>query len=620
MNRLTIPAALGAALLLGACKKEAPPLLYEPVPVARRDITVAAEAAGTVEPILVVDVKSRASGTILSLRAETGDVVRQGDTLVLVDRRDPTNTLNQAQADLAVAQAQLANAESQKRRTDLMFQQQLVSEQEYEAANLTYANARAQLVRAETQVQTARDALDDTNVRAPINGVVITKNVEVGNVIASATRDVSGGVVLLRMADLNEVQVRTLVDETDIGKIQPGMRAQITVDAYPNRPFTGTVLKIEPQSTTSQNVTMFPVLIRISNEQGLLRPGMNAEVEVQVAQRANVIAIPNAALRTQRDVGSAAQVLGLSPDEVQQTLARADSAAGLRQQNAQGGPGGRAQTSTMSGSTNGGTGGGRASQGVAAVPAAPDGPGGFGGGSGTQMQLPPGVTQEQAMAVFTKRRSNEPLTAEDSSVLQRIREFRQQQGGGPGGPGDGTGSGMGGAPGGTGAPAPASVTAAGGQAGGGGMASMLPPGVTEERARSIMQRGFTGGQLSAEERAIFTQIRARFAQGGSQRRRFGAGNNFQFGGSYIVFVLRDGRPTPLRIRTGVTDMDYSEVVSGLTEQDTVLLLPSASLVQSQQEMRDRFQRMTGGGAVPGMRQQTPATPGAGGRPPTGPGR
>ncbi|MEK6769148.1 MAG: hypothetical protein AABY85_09205, partial [Gemmatimonadota bacterium] len=106
---------------------------------------------------------------------------------------------------------------------------------------------------------------------------------------------------------------------------------------------------------------------------------------------------------------------------------------------------------------------------------------------------------------------------------------------------------------------------------------------------------------------------------GGQRRRFGAGNNFQFGGSYIVFALRGGKPTPLRIRTGLTDLDYSEVTSGLTEQDTVLLLPSASLVQAQQEMRQRFSRMTGGGGLPGMRNQSaeggataPAAPAPGG--------
>ena len=119
---------------------------------------------------------------------------------------------------------------------------------------------------------------------APITGTIIEKTVERGQVISSPTSDVGGGTVLLKMADLNLVQVRTLVDETDIGKIQAGQRATVTVDAYPNRPFEGTVLKIEPQAETEQNVTMFPVLVRIENRNGLLRPGMNAEVEIHVGR------------------------------------------------------------------------------------------------------------------------------------------------------------------------------------------------------------------------------------------------------------------------------------------------------------------------------------------------
>src|SRR6185503_5626676 len=113
------------------------------------------------------------------------------------------------------------------------------------------------------------------------------------------------------------------VDETDIGKVQPEMRATITVDAYPNRPFEGSVLKIEPQATVQQNVTMFPVLVRIVNPNHLLKPGMNTEVEIHVGQRQGVIAVPYSALRTQRDVNSAAEVLGLDPAQVQQDLANA---------------------------------------------------------------------------------------------------------------------------------------------------------------------------------------------------------------------------------------------------------------------------------------------------------
>jgi HlyD family secretion protein len=310
-----------AGFLLAACKKETPPPTYQSLPVVRRDIVVSAQASGSIQPDTTVEVKSKASGEILDLAVETGQAVKRGDLMVRVDPRIPKNSVAQAQADLEVAQARLTNAASQKRRADELFKSQSITEQEHEQALLDYANANAEVIRARVALDNAKDQLDDTNVRAPINGTIIEKQVERGQVISSPTNDVGGGTVLLKMADLGLVQVRTLVDETDIGKIQPGQRATVTVDAFPNRPFDGTVLKIEPQALTEQNVTMFPVLVRIDNKDGLLRPGMNAEVEVHVGRRDNVLAVPNAALRTQRDVGSAAQVLGLSPQAVQQQLA-----------------------------------------------------------------------------------------------------------------------------------------------------------------------------------------------------------------------------------------------------------------------------------------------------------
>ena len=153
------------------------------------------------------------------------------------------------------------------------------------------------MVRARVAVDNAKIQLEDTDVRAPVTGTIIEKDVERGTVIASATSNVSGGTTLLKMANLDLVQVRALVDETDVGKVQPGQLATVTVDAYPNRTFDGTVLKIEPQAQTEQNVTVFPVLVRIDNKEGLLRPGMNTEVEIHVGQREGVLAVPNAALR-----------------------------------------------------------------------------------------------------------------------------------------------------------------------------------------------------------------------------------------------------------------------------------------------------------------------------------
>jgi HlyD family secretion protein len=260
------------------------------------------------------------------------------------------------------------------------------------------------------------------------------------------------------MADLDLVQVTSQVDETDIGKVEKGQSATVTVDAYPNRPFDGTVLKIEPQAVVNQNVTTFPVRIRIDNRDGRLRPGMNADIEIHVGERHDVLAVPNAALRTQRDASSAAAVLGLNPADVQRTLA-----AGM-------GENGRERART---GENGDT----------AVVAA-----------------------------------------------QEVRTDRM--------------------------PARAG--------------SSSPAGASTRRPGST--------------------------------------------GRYIVFVKAGARIEPRWIRTGLTDLDYSEVLEGLQQGDSVLVLPSASLIESQQEMRERINRVTGGGGLPGMRQQTPAGQGAGAAP------
>lgn len=589
--RLTL-ALLAAGIVTGACKKAEPTLLYEPVAVVRRDIVVSVEANGSIQPIQIVDVKSRASGTILEMRVETGDMVHRGDTLVKVDRRDPTTTYNQAQADLEVAQAQAANATAQKRRADEMFAAGVLSEQDHENASLSDANARAQLVRAQASLQSALDALTDCNVLAPIDGTILVKNVEAGGVITSAVRDVSGGTVLLRMADLSTVEVQALVDETDIGKVQARMPVVITVDAYPNRQFQGTVLKIEPQSTTSQNVTMFPVLVDIPNPDGLLRPGMNAEVAIQIGQAQNVIAVPSTALRTQRDVASAAAVLGLDPETVERELAAQDSAARANPELASS-AGARAPESARRAGRGSGGGAPQAprASGSGSAGGAPA-PGQARGGSS---QLPPGVTQEQLSELRRKRMSGETLTAQDSAVQRKLQRWRAQQGGRQ--------------------ELNRGASPQGGLAvseGGQGAA-----GSDMQQLRAIFQKQRSGQTLTPQEQALMQQAMRRFRQGGgaggqagASHRRFGEGNSYQFGGTYIVFALKDGKPTALQVRTGLTDMDYSAVLSGLAEGDTVLLLPSASLIEQQAEMRARLQRFAGR-AVPGMQQSSRSTGGRG---------
>jgi HlyD family secretion protein len=222
----------------------------------------------------------------------------------------------QAEADSVVARAELDNAEAQLERAATLHQTRAITDLEYEAAKLARASAYAALVRARRALEDAKIAFEDTEVRAPITGIVLGRPVEVGTVIASASRDVGGGAVLLRMASLDTVQVRALVDETDIGMIRPGLPVTITVAAYPNRPFRGDVLRIGAEALVEQNVTMFPVLIRIANGESLLRPGMNAEVEIHIGEVRDALAVPNTALRAPDELALAAELLGLSPADV----------------------------------------------------------------------------------------------------------------------------------------------------------------------------------------------------------------------------------------------------------------------------------------------------------------
>jgi len=229
-------------------------------------------------------------------------------------------------------------------------------------------------------------------VRAPLSGIVIAKNVEEGTVITSAT-GASAGSVLLQMADLDTVQVRSLVDETDIGRVGPGLPVTITVDAYPNRPFRGRVLKIEPQAEVSSNVTMFPVLIRIPNGDGLLRPGMNGEVTITIGRRRGVVAVPTNALRTMRDFMSAATVLELDPQVVRQQL------ADVRQINREPRP-----PTDGDGSIT------------------PPGDSLRRGMRWMEQQLPEGVSAEQVREIMGKRRTEgeSALTQEERALLERI--------------------------------------------------------------------------------------------------------------------------------------------------------------------------------------------------------
>lgn len=430
---------LPAAALAG-CEQAAEvvaPAVYDAAPVETRVIQVTVDAAGVVEPESTIEVKSKASGEVLAVHAETGDVVEAGSLLVEIDKRTPRNSVSQAEAALTAAEARRKIALTQMQRAQALFKTQTLTQTDVEQTELEFANAESQVVSAKVALENARILLEDTDVRAPITGTVIEKTVEPGTVIASTTQNVSGGTTLMKMANLTTVQVRTRVDETDIGKIQPGMPTRVVVAAYPNQPFEGEVLKIEPQALVEQNVTQFSVLIRIANPAGLLKPGMNADVQIRIANRDGVPAVPTAALRAETDVPLTAAMLGV--DE-----------ATLRTK----------------------------------------------------------IWPEGA-----------PASAAPRAVLQ-------QNGGG--------------------------------NRDGGGFGGGRPPGGP----------GFVNGASPQSPSAARPST------------------DYLFGGDYWVVAMRGSEPVPVAVKTGLTDLEYSEVVEGLEPGDQVLLLPSTSLYEQQARLRD----------------------------------
>ena len=319
MTRTTaIALVLLAAAACGKKKDTAPAV--QTATATRQDIVVDVEATGVITPINPVQVKSKASGTVLKIYVETGKRVKRGDLLVKIDPRMPQNTYDQAAAAVKAAEASVAVTKTALDRSTALMNEGMLTAPELETAQLNYANAVSQQVAARTALDNASIALEDVTIRAPMAGIIIEKDVSEGQVIASATGNVSGGTTLLQMADLSQVMDSTLVGESDIGNVKAGLSATVKVDAYPTRVFHGTVEKISPEATVQQSVTMFPVFIRLDNADGALMPGMNSDVAVLVEQRDNVLAIPNDAVRGVKDLRAAATALGLDFASVQQQM------------------------------------------------------------------------------------------------------------------------------------------------------------------------------------------------------------------------------------------------------------------------------------------------------------
>ena len=510
--------------------------------VTRQTIIVDAEATGVVEPINVIEVKSKSSGQIVAMPVETGTYLKPGDLLVQLDTRDTRNSYAQAKADLDAAVIKLRVSKTARDRAVELFKERIITSAENEAAEVDYANSQATVLRNRAALDLRAQSLEDATVRAPVAGTVIEKDVSLGQVIASGTGTFGGGTTIIKMADLTKVRVRTLVNETDIGKVRAGLPATVTVDAFPDRPFEGTVEKIEPQATIQQSVTMFPVLVSIDNISGLLMPGMNGEVSIETERRENAIAVSNDAVRSPNEVASVATLLGLNPDSVRAVLAsQRTSGAGA-----------------AGGAQNAGT-AGTAQQ----------------GGAQGRFNLPE-VTDEQCTKVTATlakhpevQKGISDLRAKmmDGSMDRQAMQAESQK----------------------------IYTAAGLDA------QVARACAFKERSQNGGQSP-NGGQ--AQQGASQAGGGAGgFQRGGGQGRAGAFGGQRAGGRRGMVFVVKNGKYTPKVVRLGVANYDVSEVLSGLNEGDSVAILNVAAMQAKQQADLDQIRGRAG---VPGLQKQQPA--------------
>jgi len=280
--------------------------------VSRGDVVQSVKATGTLEAVTTVQVGSQVSGTIASLQADFNSQVKKGQVIA---RLEPSlfqaqvdqarATLVKLQADAQRAQVALQDAQVQQRRSETLGSQQLLPASELDTARVTTAQADAALKSAQAQVTQARASLSQaevnlshTTITAPIDGIVISRNVDVGQTVAASMQ----APVLFTIAqDLRQMQVDASVDEADIGKIAPTQLVSFQVDAYPGKNFAGSVRQVRLAPVVDQNVVSYVTVIDVPNPELQLKPGMTANVAITIAHADDVLKVPNAALRFRPD-------------------------------------------------------------------------------------------------------------------------------------------------------------------------------------------------------------------------------------------------------------------------------------------------------------------------------
>ena len=267
---------------------------WRTMPAERGPIAMTVSATGTIEPVTKVAVGSQVSGTIATLGADYNDRVKKGQVIAQLDPSLFRTQAAQSDANLARAQAAYANAKRTRERAKALAERGVLAQVDLDAAQASYEQTAAEVRQAQAALSNAQVNLAHTTILSPIDGVVIARSVDIGQTVAASLQAPE----LFQIAgDLTRMQVETRIDEADIGRVVPGLRATFTVDAFPEATFEGTGRQVRLEPVVEQNVVTYTTVIDVPNPELKLKPGMTANVTIGIDHRDDVLKIANAALR-----------------------------------------------------------------------------------------------------------------------------------------------------------------------------------------------------------------------------------------------------------------------------------------------------------------------------------
>jgi HlyD family secretion protein len=284
--------ALGLWIYRNAEAHEGP--VYRFATVTRGNLESTVSATGSLSAVTTVQVGTQVSGQVSQILVDFNDRVKKGQLLARIDPTLQEQAVLDAQAGLVRAQADLDRSKAEYDRNKTLYDQKVLTATEFTTAQYNYTVAQASVKSAQVALDRARKNLGYTEIYAPIDGVVVQRNVDVGQTVAAS---LSAPQLFLIANDLSQMQILANVDESDIGQIHESQDVRFTVQAYPNQSFTGKVRQVRLQSTTTENVVNYTVVVSVDNPKGTLLPGMTATVEFLTGSAENALIVPNAALR-----------------------------------------------------------------------------------------------------------------------------------------------------------------------------------------------------------------------------------------------------------------------------------------------------------------------------------